>query len=102
MDRTSVILKFPIPFWCLGVGNPLNPERTRMLLALRMNVLAKGYSGISLETLHRTIQAFNAFCLSFVPEKGTVGASRDLAPLSHLTLGEDKKTVVTQDVVTQE
>ncbi|XP_031722025.1 histidine ammonia-lyase [Anarrhichthys ocellatus] len=70
-----------------GVGNPLSPERTRMLLALRINVLAKGYSGISLETLHAMIQAFNASCLSYVPEKGSVGASGDLAPLSHLALG---------------
>uniref|UniRef100_A0A673J8M5 Histidine ammonia-lyase n=1 Tax=Sinocyclocheilus rhinocerous TaxID=307959 RepID=A0A673J8M5_9TELE len=70
-----------------GLGSPLNPERTRMLLALRINVLAKGYSGVSLETLHRMIQAFNASCLSYVPEKGTVGASGDLAPLSHLALG---------------
>uniref|UniRef100_A0A8C4NXM1 Histidine ammonia-lyase n=1 Tax=Dicentrarchus labrax TaxID=13489 RepID=A0A8C4NXM1_DICLA len=61
--------------------------KTRMLLALRINVLAKGHSGISLETLHAMIQAFNASCLSFVPEKGTVGASGDLAPLSHLALG---------------
>ncbi|KAI4825969.1 hypothetical protein KUCAC02_021628 [Chaenocephalus aceratus] len=58
-----------------GVGNPLSPERTRMLLALRINVLAKGYSGISPETLDQMIQAFN------------VGASGDLAPLSHLALG---------------
>ncbi|MEQ2180999.1 hypothetical protein GOODEAATRI_006929 [Goodea atripinnis] len=43
----------------LGLGNPLSPERTRMLLALRINVLAKGYSGISLETLQAMIQAFN-------------------------------------------
>lgn len=45
--------------WSTGVGNPLSPERTRMLLALRINVLAKGHSGISLETLHAMIQAFN-------------------------------------------
>lgn len=45
--------------WCVGVGNPLSPERTRMLLALRINVLAKGHSGISLETLQAMIQAFN-------------------------------------------
>uniref|UniRef100_A0A8C9VR92 Histidine ammonia-lyase n=1 Tax=Scleropages formosus TaxID=113540 RepID=A0A8C9VR92_SCLFO len=70
-----------------GVGSPLSPERTRMLLALRINVLAKGHSGISLETLHKMIEAFNASCLSYVPEKGTVGASGDLAPLSHLALG---------------
>uniref|UniRef100_A0A3P8ZKD2 Histidine ammonia-lyase n=1 Tax=Esox lucius TaxID=8010 RepID=A0A3P8ZKD2_ESOLU len=62
-------------------------ERTRMLLALRINVLAKGYSGISMETVQAMINAFNASCLSWVPEKGTVGASGDLAPLAHLTLG---------------
>ncbi|XP_010200768.2 histidine ammonia-lyase [Colius striatus] len=70
-----------------GVGKPLSPERSRMLLALRINVLAKGYSGISLETLHQVIEAFNASCLPYIPEKGTVGASGDLAPLSHLALG---------------
>ncbi|KAH7644813.1 histidine ammonia-lyase [Dermatophagoides farinae] len=70
-----------------GVGNPLSPFRTRMLLALRINILAKGYSGISLETLQQLIDAFNASCLSWVPEKGTVGASGDLAPLAHLALG---------------
>ncbi|XP_054163197.1 histidine ammonia-lyase-like [Oppia nitens] len=70
-----------------GVGEPLSPRRTRMLLALRINVLAKGYSGISLETLLQLIDAFNCSCLSWVPEKGTVGASGDLAPLSHLALG---------------
>ncbi|KAJ7410805.1 Histidine ammonia-lyase [Pitangus sulphuratus] len=70
-----------------GVGKPLTPERSRMLLALRINVLAKGYSGISLETLEQVIEAFNASCLPYIPEKGTVGASGDLAPLSHLALG---------------
>nr|XP_046234916.1 histidine ammonia-lyase-like isoform X2 [Scatophagus argus] len=58
-----------------------------MLLVLRINVLAKGYSGVSKETLLAMIAAFNASCLSWVPEKGTVGASGDLAPLAHLTLG---------------
>jgi histidine ammonia-lyase len=70
-----------------GVGNPLSPARTRMLLALRINVLAKGYSGISLNTLQGLIDAFNASCLSWVPEQGSVGASGDLAPLAHLALG---------------
>ncbi|GIX77223.1 histidine ammonia-lyase [Caerostris darwini] len=70
-----------------GVGVPLSPHKTRMLMALRINVLAKGFSGISLETLNRYIDAFNASCLPWVPEKGTVGASGDLAPLAHLALG---------------
>ncbi|XP_035536077.1 histidine ammonia-lyase-like isoform X4 [Morone saxatilis] len=72
---------------CAGVGAPLSVERTRMLLVLRINVLAKGHSGVSMETLDVMIKAFNASCLSWVPEKGTVGASGDLAPLAHLTLG---------------
>ena len=56
----------------------------RMLLALRINVLAKGHSGIAPGTLRQLIDAFNASCLPWVPEQGTVGASGDLAPLSHL------------------
>ncbi|KAF2071747.1 hypothetical protein CYY_006932 [Polysphondylium violaceum] len=72
---------------CSGVGTPLSPERTRMLMALRINVLTKGYSGISLETVKRAVDILNNNCLPYVPEKGTVGASGDLAPLSHLALG---------------
>ena len=52
-----------------GVGRALSPEKTRMLLALRINVLAKGYSGVSLKTLKQLIDAFNASCLSWVPGK---------------------------------
>ena len=48
----------------VGVGKPLSPERCRMLLALRVNVLAKGYSGISLETLKQVIEAFNGNAMS--------------------------------------
>ncbi|GAM28320.1 hypothetical protein SAMD00019534_114960 [Acytostelium subglobosum LB1] len=70
-----------------GVGTPLTPARTRMLFALRINVLAKGYSGISLETVQRAINILNADCLPLIPEKGTVGASGDLAPLAHLAQG---------------
>ncbi|XP_071960699.1 histidine ammonia-lyase-like [Antedon mediterranea] len=70
-----------------GVGQPLPPKHVRKLMALRINVLAKGHSGISLPVLQQIIQAFNANCLPWVPEKGTVGASGDLAPLAHLALG---------------
>ncbi|GLE07830.1 hypothetical protein PINS_up018536 [Pythium insidiosum] len=70
-----------------GTGKPLSPNQTRMLLALRINVLSKGHSGIRTETLQQLIDAFNADCLSVVPAQGTVGASGDLAPLAHLALG---------------
>uniref|UniRef100_A0A6B2L204 Histidine ammonia-lyase n=1 Tax=Arcella intermedia TaxID=1963864 RepID=A0A6B2L204_9EUKA len=70
-----------------GTGPALSIERTRMLSALRINVLAKGFSGIKPSTLRAMIAMFNNSTLSPVPVKGTVGASGDLAPLSHLALG---------------
>uniref|UniRef100_A0A914N2W3 Histidine ammonia-lyase n=1 Tax=Meloidogyne incognita TaxID=6306 RepID=A0A914N2W3_MELIC len=70
-----------------GYGKPLEPAKARMLLALRINVLAKGHSGISLENLDKLIDAFNVYCVSYVPEQGTVGCSGDLCPLAHLALG---------------
>jgi histidine ammonia-lyase len=57
------------------------------MIVLRINTLAKGRSGIHPENLRKFINAFNADFLPFIPEQGTVGASGDLAPLSHLALG---------------
>jgi histidine ammonia-lyase len=69
-----------------GVG-PLLPEsEVRALMLLRANVLAKGYSGIRLETLDLLLASLNAGVLPLVPERGSVGASGDLAPLAHLAL----------------
>lgn len=70
-----------------GVGTALKPHRARMMLALRVNVLCKGHSGIRLETLETLVEAFNRGVVPHIPVKGTVGASGDLAPLSHLALG---------------
>lgn len=70
-----------------GVGRPLSTKHTRMLFALRINVLAKGHSGVSVKTLEQIVAAFNESCLPWIPEQGTVGASGDLAPLAHLALG---------------
>ena len=53
-----------------GVGPALSPDNTRMLLALRINVLSKGHSGISLKTLRQLIDAFNgAYCYCIIPIK---------------------------------
>jgi histidine ammonia-lyase len=70
-----------------GVGAPLPNPSVRMLLALRINVLAKGHSGIRPESLRTMLLALRHNCLSRIPLQGTVGASGDLAPLSHLALG---------------
>jgi histidine ammonia-lyase len=103
-----------------GIGEYLSTKQVRMLMALRINTLSKGYSGISSESLMCVVRAFNKLnlfstyilfkatslvhywvismriyffvatsrsCLPVVPEQGTVGASGDLAPLSHIMLG---------------
>ena len=56
------------------------------MLALRANVLAKGFSGIRLETLERLLDLLNTRVHPVVPARGSVGASGDLAPLAHLAL----------------
>lgn len=87
VDKLKELQENLIRSHAAGVGPPLSIEHTRMLFALRINILAKGYSGISPKTLKQLIAAFNESCLPWVPEQGTVGASGDLAPLSHLALG---------------
>jgi len=69
-----------------GVGDPLPVPVVRATMALRANVLAKGFSGISLGTLERLIELLNRGVHPVVPSRGSVGASGDLAPLAHLAL----------------
>jgi histidine ammonia-lyase len=70
----------------VGVGKPLNRDATRALMLLRANTLAKGNSGIKLKTLETLVAMINNGVHPVIPEKGSVSASGDLAPLSHMTL----------------
>ena len=70
-----------------GVGDHAPVEVVRMLMALRINVFCKGHSGIRVENVEKMLLALNKNCLPKIPFQGTVGASGDLAPLSHLALG---------------
>jgi histidine ammonia-lyase len=79
-----------------GVGAPYPDEVVRAAHLLRINTLALGYSGVRVELVERMIAMLNAGVLPFVPGRGSVGASGDLAPLSHLCLplvGEGKAYV---------
>ena len=69
-----------------GVGAPLPIRAVRATMALRAIVLAKGYSGIRLETLEALVALVNAGVHPVVPSRGSVGASGDLAPLAHIAL----------------
>ncbi len=69
-----------------GVGNPLSEAESRAMLLLRANVLAKGFSGNRPELVDLLVGMLNAGVHPVIPEKGSVGASGDLAPLAHLAL----------------
>jgi histidine ammonia-lyase len=69
-----------------GVGEPLPIRTVRAMMALRANVLARGFSGIRVETLDALLDALNRGVHPVVPSRGSVGASGDLAPLAHLAL----------------
>ncbi|NLC95316.1 MAG: aromatic amino acid lyase, partial [Bacilli bacterium] len=62
-----------------GVGNYLDEETTRGIMLLRINALSKGYSGIRLEVIERLVFYLNEDILPLIPEKGSLGASGDLA-----------------------
>ena len=69
-----------------GVGNILDNETIRSVMALRIKDFARGNSGIRLETVRHLMALLNQGVCPIVPEKGSVGASGDLAPLAHLSL----------------
>jgi histidine ammonia-lyase len=69
-----------------GIGNPLSELEVRAMILLRANVLALGLSGIRLEVIEQLCELNNRGVVPVIPEKGSVGASGDLAPLAHLAL----------------
>ncbi|HZN41615.1 MAG TPA: histidine ammonia-lyase [Planctomycetota bacterium] len=69
-----------------GVGDPLPQEQSRLAFALRIHNLALGFSGVRIETLEQAMALWNGGFLPVIPAQGSVGASGDLAPLSHMAL----------------
>ncbi|MFX1251644.1 MAG: histidine ammonia-lyase [Promethearchaeota archaeon] len=69
-----------------GVGDPLPEEIVRGIMLLRANSLCRGNSGIKLETIETLIKMLNKGVHPIIPEKGSLGASGDLAPLAHMSL----------------
>lgn len=69
-----------------GVGNPLDEEIVRGIMLLRANALSKGFSGARLETVNTLVEMLNKEVHPLIPEKGSLGASGDLAPLAHMVL----------------
>ncbi len=69
-----------------GVGEPYSDEVVRAAMLLRSNAIAKGYSGARVETVELLLDVLRSGVVPYVPSRGSVGASGDLAPLAHLAL----------------
>jgi histidine ammonia-lyase len=71
---------------CMGIGLPFTKEESRAILFLRANALSRGHSGIRPEVVDKLLEFLNNDIIPVIPQQGSVGASGDLAPLSHLAL----------------
>ncbi len=85
-DEVETLSQNMIMSHAAGVGPALDEEAVRATMLIRANTLAKGYSGISQGVLDTLLQMLNKEVHPVIPEKGSVGASGDLAPLAHLAL----------------
>lgn len=108
-EQTETLQKNLIISHTCAMGNPYPRHYVRAAMLLRCNALARGNSGIRLETLQTLIDMLNKGIHPVIPEKGSLGASGDLAPLSHIALaliGEGKveykgETVDAKDAMKQ-
>ncbi|MBU0955960.1 MAG: histidine ammonia-lyase [Spirochaetes bacterium] len=85
-ESNALLQKNLIMSHAVGVGDPLPSEVVRGMMFLRANALAVGHSGARLSTIQALIDMLNADVVPVIPEKGSLGASGDLAPLSHMAI----------------
>jgi histidine ammonia-lyase len=83
---TSLLQSNILKSHSVGVGKPIPQEIAKLMLITKVHALAQGFSGVAPDTLTRVIWHIDNDIIPLVPEKGSVGASGDLAPLSHLFL----------------
>lgn len=85
-EQTGILQSNILKSHSVGVGEPVETEIARLMLVLKVQSLSKGYSGISDKTIERICWHIDEDIIPIVPSQGSVGASGDLAPLSHLFL----------------
>jgi histidine ammonia-lyase len=84
-DQLEVLQRNLVLSHAVGVGAPLTAPVVRLMLALKLSSLGRGYSGVRPQLLDALLALYNADVLPVIPSKGSVGASGDLAPLAHLS-----------------
>lgn len=82
-DEVEQLQRNVVVSHAVGVGNPFDTPTVRAVMLIRANTLARGFSGIRLETLELILECLNRGIHPVIPEKGSLGASGDLAPLAH-------------------
>ena len=85
-EQARDLMRKLITSHAVGVGEPLPEEVVRAAMLIRANTLAQGFSGVRVEIVETLIEMLNRGVHPIIPAKGSVGASGDLAPLSHLAL----------------
>ena len=85
-DETSKLQVNLLMTHAVGVGNPIDKKLSKIMMICKVHALSQGYSGIRLKVIERILFFIENNLLPVVPEQGSVGASGDLAPLSHLFL----------------
>ncbi|MGE8380966.1 MAG: aromatic amino acid lyase, partial [Sphingobacterium sp.] len=85
-DQTQVLQENILKSHAVGMGEPIANDLAKVMLILKVHALAKGFSGVQYSTLERIIWHIEQDVIPVVPKQGSVGASGDLAPLSHLFL----------------
>lgn len=85
-EETHTLQRNLIISHACGVGEPLEEDIVRAIMLLRINNLSQGYSGVRVETLNTLLGMLNNDVHPIIPEKGSLGASGDLAPLAHMVL----------------
>ena len=83
-DNAKTLQRNLIISHACAVGDPLDEDTVRAMLILRINAVAKGHSGLKLSTVYTMIHMLNRRVTPIVPEKGSLGASGDLALLAHM------------------
>ena len=85
-EETSKLQENLLITHAVGVGNPIDKKLSKIMMICKVHALCQGFSGVRLELIERIIYFIENDLLPIVPEQGSVGASGDLAPLSHLFL----------------
>ncbi|KGY12656.1 histidine ammonia-lyase [Vibrio tubiashii] len=85
-EETHLLQKNLLITHAVGVGNPIDKAISKLMLITKVHALSQGFSGIRLEVVERMLAFLKLDLIPVVPEQGSVGASGDLAPLSHLFL----------------